>query len=111
MQRKRPLRPTANMETRLWARLRVLNLLGYKFRRRAPFRTFILPFAEHERLLTIDILDGEPGRAASPNILRDRLLAEAGYTVLRFWRGETDVPAILHAVRQALEDRPPPDSC
>lgn len=111
MQRKRPLRPVANIETRLWARLRALNLQGYRFRRRAFFRTFILPFAEHEKLLAIDILDGEPGRAASPSIVRDRLLAEAGYTVLRFWRSEANVVAIMHAVRQALEDRPPPDSC
>jgi very-short-patch-repair endonuclease len=111
MQRKRPLRPRADIETRLWARLRALNLQGYRFRRRAPFRSFILPFAEHERLLVIDIRDGEPGRAPSPSIVRDRLLAEAGYTVLRFWRGEANVPAMMDAIRQALEDRAPPDSC
>ena len=36
----------------------------------------------------IEILDGEPGRAQSRSIARDLLLAEAGYTVLRFWRAD-----------------------
>ncbi|HEY5347028.1 MAG TPA: DUF559 domain-containing protein [Rhizomicrobium sp.] len=107
MQRKRPLRPVANVETRLWARLRALNLLGHRFRKRVPFRSFILPFAEHEKRLVIDLLDGEPGRAQSRSIARDRLLAEAGYTVLRFWRAEAEqnLPLLIEAIKRVLEDR------
>ena len=107
MQRKKPLhRPRADLESRLWMRLRALNLSGNRFRRRVPFRSFILPFAEHEKCLVIDILEGEPGRS-SRSIVRDQLLAEAGYTVLRFWRveAEKNIPTVLDAIKQALEDR------
>src|SRR5665213_54643 len=107
MQRRKPLRRArADIESRLWLKLRALNLQGHRFRRRVPFRSFILPFAEHEKRLVIEILDGEPGRAPSRSIARDRLLAEAGYTVLRFWRAEVEKnPAIvIDTIKRMLED-------
>jgi very-short-patch-repair endonuclease len=108
MQRKTPLRrASADIETRLWAWLRVLNLRGYRFRRRVPFHSFILPFVEHERLLVIEIRDGEPGRAPPRSIARDHLLAGAGYTVLRFWRVEVErnFSAMAGAIECFLEER------
>lgn len=106
MQRKAPLRRmSADIEARLWAHLRVLNLRGYRFRRRAPFRSFLLPFVEHEKLLVIEIRDGEPGRAPPRFIARDHMLAEAGYTILRFWRvdAEKGFSIVTDTIRRFLE--------
>ena len=100
-------RGSNDVEARLWAKLREFG--GYEFHRKAPFKSFILDFVEHEALLVVELDDGEPGRAPPRNVARDYLLAEAGYTVLRFWRSEAahDLPSVVASIRQVLEDRPP----
>ena len=48
---------------------------------------------------------GEPGRrSASP--VRDRLLSEAGYVILRLWRQEVerDLPSAIARIRAVLDD-------
>ena len=103
MQRKVPLRARNSLENRLWARLRALE--GYRFRRRSPFRTFTLDFVEHEARLVISLEEGEPGKR-SAHIVRDRLLSEQGYVILRLWRreAERDLPSAVHRIRAVLED-------
>ena len=102
-------RGSSDIEARLWAKLREFDALGYQFHRKAPFKSFILDFVEHDALLVVELEDGEPGQAQSRNVARDHMLAEAGYTVLRFWRNEAarDLPSVIAAIRQVLEDRPP----
>ena len=110
MKRARPFGGgSKDIEARLWAKLRELDQLGYKFRRKAPFKSFILDFVEHEALLVVELDDGEPGRAEPRNVARDHLLHEAGYTVLRFWKSEaaSNLPGVLASIRRVLEDRPP----
>lgn len=104
MQRRRPLGPCNTLEARLWARLRELKEQGHHFRRRAPFKTFTLDFVAHESRLVIDLLEGEPGRRGA-SIVRDRLLAEQGYVVLRLWRAEAerDLHTALHRIREVLD--------
>ena len=80
MQRKQPLRAHNTLDNRLWARLRTLD--SYRFRRKSPFKTFTLDFVEHDRRLVISLEGGEPGRR-STTIVRDRLLSEQGYVILR----------------------------
>jgi crossover junction endodeoxyribonuclease RuvC len=107
MQRKRALRPRKSLETRLWARLRELKERGWHFRKGAPFKTFTLDFVEHDAKLVIDLLGGEPGRTRPPvRIVRDRLLSEQGYVILRLWRVEVerDLHSAIHRVRSVLED-------
>ena len=103
MQRKAPLRVRNTLENRLWARLRALD--GHRFRRRSPFRSFTLDFVEHDARLVISLEDGEPGRR-SGTIVRDRLLNEQGYVILRLWRREVerDLYSALHRIRCVLED-------
>ena len=103
-------RGSNDVEARLWAKLRELDELGYQFRRKAPFKSFILDFVEHEALLVVELEDGEPGQSQSRNIARDHMLAEAGYSVLRFWKGEAarDLQGVVADIRRVLEDRPPP---
>jgi len=108
MQRKNPLRPRASLENRLWVRLRELE--GYRFRRKSPFRSFTLDFAEHDVRLVIALEDGAPGRRPQKtgvgHIVRDRLLNEQGYVILRLWRteAERDLSAALQRIKAVLED-------
>jgi len=53
MQRKRPLAVRNTIENRLWAQLRALD--GYRFRRKAPFKSFTLDFVEHQHRLVISL--------------------------------------------------------
>ena len=108
MQRKTPLRPRASLENRLWERLREME--GYRFRRKSPFRTFTLDFVEHDMRLVIALETGSPGRSPHKKgagyIVRDRLLSEQGYVILRLWRDEAerDLSGTLQKIRSVLED-------
>jgi very-short-patch-repair endonuclease len=104
MQRKTPLKPRNTLENRLWTRLKALE--GYRFRRKSPFRTFILDFVEHDVRLVVLLEDGEPGRHRTGSIVRDRLLSEQGYVILRLWRREVerDLHTALNRIRAVLED-------
>ena len=110
MQRKAPLGARNSLEARLWARLKLIE--GTRFRRRATFRTFTLDFVEHDARLAISLEDGEPGRARTGQIVRDRLLSEAGYTILRLWRAEAarDVSAAVSRIKTVLADLSAHDS-
>jgi primosomal protein N' (replication factor Y) len=103
MQRKVPLKQRNTLENRLWARLKAME--GCRFRRRSPFRTFTLDFVEHEAGLVISLDNGEPGRRSS-HIVRDRLLSEQGYVILRLSarEAERDLHSALHRIRAVLAD-------
>lgn len=104
LRRTRPLAPRNTLDNRLWARLKALP--GHSFRRNAPFRSFTLDFVEHDLGLVVLLEDGEPGRRRTGAIVRDRLLNEQGYVILRLWRreAERDLPAALWRIRAVLED-------
>jgi very-short-patch-repair endonuclease len=104
MQRKTPLKPRNTAENRLWTRLKALE--GYRFRRKSPFHTFILDFVEHDAGLVVLLEDGEPGRHRTGSIVRNRLLSEQGYVILRLWRREVerDLHTALNRIRAVLED-------
>jgi very-short-patch-repair endonuclease len=110
MQRKVPLRARNTLENHLWARLRTLE--GVHFRRKSPFRTFTLDFVEHDARLVIALLDGDPGKAQPVHIVRDRLLSEQGYVILRLWRSEVarDLGGAIHTIRTVLADLSAHDS-
>jgi len=104
VQRKVPLKHRNTLESRLWARLRAME--GTRFRRKSPFRTFTLDFVEHDTGLVVLLEDGEPGRHRTGSIVRDRLLSEQGYVILRLWRreAERDLHAAVHRIKAVLED-------
>ena len=98
-----PLRSRNTLENRLWARLRALE--GFRFRRKSPFKTFTLDFVEHDKKLVVCLEEGEPGRR-SGTIIRDRLLNEQGYVILRLWHreAERDLHSAVHRIKAVLED-------
>jgi very-short-patch-repair endonuclease len=104
MQRKTPLKPYNTLENRLWMRLKALE--GYRFRRKSPFRTFTLDFVEHDAGLVVLLENGEPGRHRIGSIVRDRLLNEQGYVILRLWRQEVarDLHTAVNRIKAVLED-------
>ena len=91
------------MESRLWQRLRALE--GARFRRKSPFKTFTLDFVEHNAGLVISLEDGEPGRRSN-TIVRDRLLSEQGYVILRLRRHEVerDIHGAVGRIKAVLDD-------
>jgi very-short-patch-repair endonuclease len=103
VRRKVPLRSRNTLENRLWARLREIE--GTRFRRKSPFRTFTLDFVEHDVRLVVSLDDGEPGKRSN-HIVRDRLLSEQGYVILRLWRleAERDLHAAVGGIKAVLED-------
>ena len=85
--RARVLRNTmTEPEIILWSRLKLLRSSGFQFRRQAPFRRFILDFAEFNHRLVVE-LDGrqhEEEQEAEHDRIRTRMLEASGFTVLRF---------------------------
>jgi very-short-patch-repair endonuclease len=108
--RKRALKPRNTLDNRLWARLRALE--GFCFRRKSPFKSFTLDFVEHDRKQVVILLDGVPGTPQPVTIVRDRLLNEQGYVILRLWRAEADrdLHSAVHRIRQVLDDLTAHDS-
>ena len=84
---------------------------GARFRRKSPFRTFTLDFVEHDLGLVISLEESEPGRRSN-HIIRDRLLSEQGYVILRLsaHEAERDLHSALHRIRCVLDDLGATDS-
>ena len=108
MRRKAPLKSRNTPENRLWLRLRALE--GVRFRRKSPFKTFTLDFVEHNAGLVISLENGEPGRRSN-TLVRDRLLSEQGYVILRLRRHEVehDIHGAVGRIKAVLEDIATPD--
>jgi len=109
MQRQKPLRIRNTLEARLWVRLKTLE--GYRFRRKSPFRSFTLDFVEHHAGLVVSLEDSMPSRRSN-HIVRDRLLSEQGYVILRLRRAEVerDLQGALHRIKAVLADIATPDA-
>ncbi len=93
----------------LWARLRNRGVLGAKFRRQVPIGPFIADFACLDSRLIVEVDGGQHASAESADNARSRILAEHGYTVLRFWNNEVlqNLDGVLAAIMEALDERRP----
>ncbi|MBU6297226.1 MAG: endonuclease domain-containing protein [Alphaproteobacteria bacterium] len=116
-QARRLRRDATDVERRLWWKLRELNEQGFHFRRQAPFRAYILDFAEHHERLVVELDGGqhdEPVRHAH-DLRRDQFLASQGYRTLRFRNLEVldNIDGVMDRILQNLGEighRPPPGS-
>ena len=80
-------RNMTDAEKLLWKRLRICQVKGYKFRRQHPFNDFILDFVCLEARLVIEI-DGGQHNGSAQDLVRDQILENAGFRVMRFWNNQ-----------------------
>jgi very-short-patch-repair endonuclease len=92
-------------ERRLWSRLRLKQLGGFRFRRQHTIGPFIADFACVEAMLVVELDGAQHGREDAParDAARDKFIEEKGYLVLRFWneavvRRMDDVLNEIHGV-------------
>ena len=88
-------------ERRLWYRLRAHRFHGLKFKRQVPIGPFIADFANLRTKIVIEV-DGGQHNESHRDRIRDRLLSERGFRVLRFWN--TDVLRSTEAVLETISD-------
>jgi very-short-patch-repair endonuclease len=101
----RRLRKNATrVETILWSQLRSKQIEGVKFRRQQPISGFIVDFIACEKKLILELDGGQHAVSHEKDRERERLLAEAGYKVLRFWNNEVleNLPGVLETIRNNL---------
>jgi very-short-patch-repair endonuclease len=103
----RRLRKTmTKQEVKLWVRLRALRELGFHFRRQSPILSYIVDFECRRARLIVEVDGGQhamdDGRERDG--LRDAVLNDAGYEILRFWNHEVDreLNAVMETIHRKL---------
>ena len=98
-------------ERLLWKRLRGCQVKGYKFRRQHPFNDFILDFVCLEAKLVIEI-DGGQHNGSAQDVVRDQILENAGFRVMRFWNNQVlnELEPVVESIWLELERLTPPPS-
>jgi very-short-patch-repair endonuclease len=104
--RNNPSRP----EAMLWPQLQRLREKGYRFRRQAPFRGYVLDFVCFTRRLVIEV-DGArhaDDRRAEHDFVRDKILRSQGFLVLRVPAREVfrNLNGVVLFVEATLRERP-----
>src|ERR1700744_6155420 len=86
VQRAKELRrDMTDAERKLWLRLNVRQLGGFKFRRQVSFTPYIADFACLAVRLIIELDGGQHDENRARDEARTRYLEAKGYRVLRFW--------------------------
>jgi very-short-patch-repair endonuclease len=85
-------------EAKMWHVLRNRRLVGFKFRRQVPFRNYILDFVCFQPKIVIEI-DGSQHASSETDNVRDALLREEGFRVVRYWNND-----VLQRSDSVLED-------
>ena len=92
-------RPTEAEEI-LWLKLRARRMQGMRFRRQQPIEGFIVDFVCFEKRIVIELDGGQHAKALREDRLRDRILNENGFRVLRFWNNDvlTNLDGVLEVI-------------
>ena len=95
---------STDAERRLWSRIRLKQLGGFRFRRQQPIGTYIVDFFCPEASLIIEIDGGQHDASAGRDALRTRWLEERGYKVVRFWNNEVleNIDGVLSVILAEL---------
>jgi very-short-patch-repair endonuclease len=103
---KRLRKDSPRAEAILWQGLRAKQLAGIKFRRQEPIGRFIVDFVSFEKRVVIELDGGQHARNTLKDLERDAILAQSGFTVLRFWNNEVlDNPeGVLEAIIEACSE-------
>lgn len=88
-------------ERRLWSRLRLKQLGGFRFRRQHTIGPFIADFACIEAMLVVELDGAQHGRDDAParDAKRDAFIEGQGYLVLRFWN-----EAVMRRMDEVLDE-------
>lgn len=113
---RRMRREMTPAEAALWQRLRAGRLDGFHFRRQQIIDGFIADFYCYAARLVIEVDGGVHDEQRDYDAARDRIIAARGLRVLRLTNEQVlrDLPATLHAIRDAAQCRdvqgesPPP---
>jgi len=98
--RARILRNSAtDAERRLWQRLRLKQLGGFKFRRQVPLHGYVVDFLCVELKLVIELDGGQHVDQIAYDEVRTGVLGAEEYRVLRYWNDD----ALLRTT-EVLED-------
>src|SRR5262249_35414085 len=97
-------------ETKLWRRLREVQLVGSHLRRQVSIGPYVVDFACMAARLVIE-LDGShhgEGSQLARDAARTRWLESEGYRVLRFWNSDVDenIEGVLEQVYAAIHGHP-----
>ena len=97
-------RNMTDAERLLWKWLRGCQVKGYKFRRQHPFNDFILDFVCLEAKLVIEI-DGGQHNGSAQDVVRDQVLKNAGFRVMRFWNNQVlnEIEPVVESIWLELE--------
>ena len=100
---RRLRRDSNDAEMKLWLSLRDRLLCGCKFVRQEAIESFVVDFVYREKKLVIEV-DGGQHAESDADQMRDAVLREAGYRVLRFWNNDVmkNKNGVLEVVAEAL---------
>lgn len=93
-------------EKKLWKHLRAGRFNGFKFKRQVVIESFIVDFCCNALKLIIE-LDGFHHKYLISDKVRDKLLKDLGYEVLRFWDSEVDnnISLVLEKIEKVIKKR------
>ncbi|WP_332679203.1 endonuclease domain-containing protein [Brevundimonas sp.] len=99
-------------EVRLWEMLRDRRFEGLKFRRQAPVAGSVTDFLCPQLKLVVELDGGVHRIREVEDALRDRKLAEVGFTVLRsgneaFLRNQNDLLGAIRLHAMSVSRHPP----
>ncbi len=94
-------------EIRLWCELLSKNKLGYSFLRQRPVSNYIADFMCKDLKLIMEVDGYSHSFKTEEDIERDKLLANLGYTVLRFTDEEVmkDLPNVQRTLEIWITER------
>ena len=103
-------KPT-DAETRLWLKLREINLDGTKFRRQHPFGKYVVDFVSLPKKLIIEV-DGSQHiekKNFEHDAKRTMWLDGQGFRVLRFWDNDVlqNTDAVVSKIFEFIKDCDP----
>jgi very-short-patch-repair endonuclease len=93
---------STDAELILWQRLRARRLEGIKFRRQQPIEDFVVDFLSFEKRIIIELDGGQHAEDRQRDRDRDKILARAGFKILRFWNNEVleNLDGVLERIRE-----------
>ena len=91
-------------ERRLWSRLRLYQVQGYRFRRQEAVGPYVVDFDCRTRRLVVEVDGGQHAEASAGEIKRTKYLEDRGYRILRVWNHDVlaNTEGVVAKILEAL---------